>query len=543
MNKIENALKLQSKRKFFEAHVLWEEIRAEEPLAAVGYIHGGIALRHLKKFDEALSLFNRAIELDINKVSALIQKASLLMEINRWNDAENVWLELLLDEPQNIVANYRYGLVLKNTERLAEAAAVFSKVAGMTPLNESERLSKMKCLEEVANLNTELRQYHSLVAQSRYSEASLVLNKVKCFTLDYIFPHIAFIELHGIANYIGLLHKRLGQSTKNFKGSSLLVIDKFCGFRGNPYSDLHDALGYKNELIPKKAEIVVIGNSMVHDLYSPFYKTWPHQLSQLLKGVTVYNASMGGQSVLQYLQSLSETLFLKPKLVMFNFYFANNVFNAVDTYRQMDASGYKTFLDCGDIQNVIKEKFNGAKKSKSQFIEALGDVSRQKALELGSQEGIVDCVKVQVSSETFYITPQEAYERIDIHKASTKLGFDLVFKALDLFLEMAKRYGFTPIFLAIPSRETVVYERHVKYGDIQISSDVDTIKKVHDLEKTLLNKLKVRCGELGIKFESFNEVICDAIANGFFPRDLDDFHPTDYGKKIMANYVAENIDP
>ena len=93
MNKIENALKLQSKREFFEAHVLWEEIRAEEPLAAVGYIHGGIALRHLKKFDEALSLFNRAIELDINKVSALIQKASLLMEINRWNDAENVWLE------------------------------------------------------------------------------------------------------------------------------------------------------------------------------------------------------------------------------------------------------------------------------------------------------------------------------------------------------------------------------------------------------------------------------------------------------------------
>lgn len=55
MSKIDKAMELQSNKKFAQAEVLWREIRTEYPLQSTGYIHGGIALRHLKKISRSPS--------------------------------------------------------------------------------------------------------------------------------------------------------------------------------------------------------------------------------------------------------------------------------------------------------------------------------------------------------------------------------------------------------------------------------------------------------------------------------------------------------
>src|SRR5262249_21309281 len=79
-----------------------------------------------------------------------------------------------------------------------------------------------------------------------------------------------------------------------------LIDDPVLGHRIQPLTTGHDGLGYRNIVVPERADIVAIGDSQTYGVGAPRDSSWPYQLSQLL-GENVYNMAVGGYGPLQYL--------------------------------------------------------------------------------------------------------------------------------------------------------------------------------------------------------------------------------------------------
>ena len=107
-----------------------------------------------------------------------------------------------------------------------------------------------------------------------------------------------------------------------------LIDDPVLGHRIQPLTTGHDALGYRNIAVPKRADIVAIGDSMTYGVSAPRDSSWPQQLGQLL-GENVYNMALGGYGPLQYLYLAQTTAKpLKPRLLVVGFYFGNDLMDS-----------------------------------------------------------------------------------------------------------------------------------------------------------------------------------------------------------------------
>ena len=107
-----------------------------------------------------------------------------------------------------------------------------------------------------------------------------------------------------------------------------LVDDPILGHRIAPFAAGHDALGFRNDAVPARADIVAIGDSMTYGVAAPRESSWPRQLGDLL-GERVYNMGLGGYGPLQYLHlARDQAASLKPRLVIVGVYLGNDVMDA-----------------------------------------------------------------------------------------------------------------------------------------------------------------------------------------------------------------------
>jgi lysophospholipase L1-like esterase len=94
--------------------------------------------------------------------------------------------------------------------------------------------------------------------------------------------------------------------------------------RGNPYCPDHDARGYRNHNALREAEFVTLGDSWTYGAGVPSDAAWPHVLSERLDR-QVYNMAVPGTGPLQSRKILYEALELHPKVIIFGFYFGNDL--------------------------------------------------------------------------------------------------------------------------------------------------------------------------------------------------------------------------
>ena len=107
-----------------------------------------------------------------------------------------------------------------------------------------------------------------------------------------------------------------------------LIDDPVLGHRIPPLTTGHDALGYRNTVVPKRADIVAIGDSNTYGVSAPGESSWPQQLGRLL-GENVYNMALGGYGPLQYLYlAQTSAKAMKPRLLVIGFYFGNDLMDS-----------------------------------------------------------------------------------------------------------------------------------------------------------------------------------------------------------------------
>ena len=165
MDKNRQAILLMKERKYEEAAKLFNEIIEENPRDPIGYINFGNLLLDIDEKESAERFFLKAIDLDANAATAYYGLGNLHFEQENYQKAQEYFqkaLESGLDEadvfyllglslqnqeqfklalpyllratelePEDIVYLFQYGLSLAQSNIIAEAKTVFTKVVAM----------------------------------------------------------------------------------------------------------------------------------------------------------------------------------------------------------------------------------------------------------------------------------------------------------------------------------------------------------------------------------------------------------------------------
>ena len=123
------------------------------------------------------------------------------------------------------------------------------------------------------------------------------------------------------------------------------IVNPVLEYRVAPNAAGHDANGYRNDIAPKRADIVALGDSWTWGINAKRSETWPAQLAGLT-GRTVYNMGMGGYGPAQYWALLDEALVFRPTFVIVGLYLGNDIQNAEAVVYRRDA--YVRFRNAGD---------------------------------------------------------------------------------------------------------------------------------------------------------------------------------------------------
>lgn len=124
------------------------------------------------------------------------------------------------------------------------------------------------------------------------------------------------------------------------------VPDERLGLRGSSKFWEHDAWGYRNRAVPKKAEILVIGDSQTYGLQVRPDDTWPQVLARLT-GKSLYNMAFPGWGPVQYRAAYKEGSVLGPKIVLMGVYFGNDFYDAFHVAYYLPIGG--------DLRDALRE--------------------------------------------------------------------------------------------------------------------------------------------------------------------------------------------
>jgi len=118
------------------------------------------------------------------------------------------------------------------------------------------------------------------------------------------------------------------------------IPDPILGHRPNPQFLGHDDLGFRNELIPPRADMVVLGDSQSYGTGVLREDAWPQQLQKLARK-NIYNMAFGGYGPAHSLILMNEVLKFKPKWLVEAFYSGNDL-----------ADSFELIYELGQLQHL-----------------------------------------------------------------------------------------------------------------------------------------------------------------------------------------------
>jgi lysophospholipase L1-like esterase len=115
-----------------------------------------------------------------------------------------------------------------------------------------------------------------------------------------------------------------------------LIKDPVLGLKLAPYTQGHDANGFRNDTVSQHVDIVALGDSQTWGVNVERQDAWPQELSKI-SGCSVYNMALGGFGPVQYRVLTPEALRLSPKIIVVGFYLGNDIYDAYKMAYQYEA--------------------------------------------------------------------------------------------------------------------------------------------------------------------------------------------------------------
>lgn len=234
---------LRSERKYPEAIKLLE--RAANEAQEVPLVHNnfGIALHHSGRTEDAISAFQKALELDPRFVEASCNLGAVFADLDRFEEAIECFERALEYSPDNSVVLANLGNALNGVNRIEEATSMLERAiesdssnafayAKLATLNERlnhldkarEQIAKAKAL---APNNPEIQVMNGIIA-GRNKNYELGIREIEAGIPSLYSPNI-LCRAHFEA---GHLHDRLNDTASAFKhyalGNSLIEEKAVC---------------------------------------------------------------------------------------------------------------------------------------------------------------------------------------------------------------------------------------------------------------------------------------------------------------------------
>lgn len=322
-----------------------------------------------------------------------------------------------------------------------------------------------------------------------------------------------------------------------------LESDPILGHKIVADSGGHDSWGFRNNTVPKKVDILAIGDSQTYGVMAPANKSWPAALAKLTNK-NVYNLSLGGYGPVQYLHLLkTKSKILSPKLVIVGVYLGNDF---IDSYRQVYSNDYwrdfrlnKFKLEENNTIIVNEGKsirqwlaYNSViyRMITNSFI---GDIIRLR--EAKSLKPINSNFFVNLGTPDIDIgfTPAARLTGLDLNDMKVQEGLRISLAALNEINSYTKKNEMELLVVIIPTKENV-YAEVTKINQPAYNKLIDNESKVTQLLVNFLNNNKINYLEPLVAMREA------AVNKAIYPAGYDG-HPNKDGYYIIADEIRNNI--
>jgi hypothetical protein len=381
---------------------------------------------------------------------------------------------------------------------------------------------------------------------------------------------ILFLELIlqllsiGVPSIDNLLSNSAYRYSKPIKDANLVI-------RPNPKHPEHDLKGFRNEIVPVRADIVALGDSNTYGYFVKKEEAWPQYLEFVSK-ITTYNMAYGMYGPAHSLFLLKEAKELNPKLIIEAFYAGNDLF---DSYNLVYNKGRFPKLKSSDpiILKLVTETKDKVEQiePKNQHLSRINHTKTKSSLRIFLSDysklfGLLRALKKEVKSISNYNRwikiKQNAKNSGGHYQVFESNQFKTVFASkarlfalnledpkiqeglrisLDIFHEMHDRAASDKIkfaVLLIPTKELAFKEIVQDEGEYVSQSYQYLIEN----EELFLEKTKMFLQKQGIDFIDALPVMRNYLKNGKDPYRINqDGHVNAVGHRAIADLVYAYI--
>lgn len=141
----------------------------------------GIIQRQLKEYDNAFISFTAALPNNPIPDIVLHNRASLLVELGRFDEAMDDYNALINDFPDDVEAYYRRGVLFLEENNRAKAEADFRKAEEIDQNNMYTKLSKALLFKLDGKWELAEMVYTDLINSETNSDPSFYMNRAECY--------------------------------------------------------------------------------------------------------------------------------------------------------------------------------------------------------------------------------------------------------------------------------------------------------------------------------------------------------------------------
>jgi tetratricopeptide (TPR) repeat protein len=161
--------------------------RETRPEHAGAFNNRGIILHWVKRFDEALASYDRALVVRPGDAKVLYNRGNTLKELKRFDEALASYDRALAVRPEYAEALNNRGNTLKELKRFDEALASYDRALAVRPEYAEALRNRGNTLEELKRFDEALASYdRALAVRPEYAEAHLNESLVRLLTGDFV---------------------------------------------------------------------------------------------------------------------------------------------------------------------------------------------------------------------------------------------------------------------------------------------------------------------------------------------------------------------
>ena len=127
----------------------------------------GLALKNLKRKDEALESFTQALNLNSQYIDAILNKGRLLLDTKRYPEAFEILDNALTIEPKNEMTWYYKGMALERMKQYKRAIKCYDQALALNP---QERLGLEVLQEKINHLWANIKKTKRLFIPIQYAK-------------------------------------------------------------------------------------------------------------------------------------------------------------------------------------------------------------------------------------------------------------------------------------------------------------------------------------------------------------------------------------